>query len=162
LPHRRIAASVSLHPDPSSEHFIPASGVSCSIPTTTLQPPNLYQTSPQWTDFIKVGLPRALAPRSIITSNPSKVSIPPPHYAADLSHLLVNPFAKRDSHNAQSILWYKIFTIVSWLLVVIATFYYNYNAPQDDVYARRSIWQQNDYYYKTGFSLNSVITSIYW
>jgi len=74
----------------------------------------------------------------------------------------LNPFARRESHTTQSIWTYKILTILSWLLVTIATIYYTYNAPDDDKKAwRHTIWGVNSLYY-TPFALNKVITSIYW
>ncbi|KAI9741481.1 MAG: hypothetical protein M1818_004287 [Claussenomyces sp. TS43310] len=73
----------------------------------------------------------------------------------------INPFSKRDSHNANSIIAYKVLTIVSWLLVVLSSVYYTFDAPRDDVYARRTIWGQNRHYH-TAFALNSLIASIYW
>ena len=73
----------------------------------------------------------------------------------------VNPFSKRESHDAQSILTYKILTIVTWLLAVISSVYYTLHAPKDDHFARRSIWGQNSHHH-TAFAMNSVIASIYW
>jgi len=52
-------------------------------------------------------------------------------------------------------------TIVSWLVSVIASVYYTLHAPHDGRFARHSIWAQN-WLYPTGFTLNSVITEIYW
>lgn len=74
---------------------------------------------------------------------------------------IVNPFAKRDSHSANSIVWYKVLTLASWLLSVVVTVYYAVEPPQDGKYHRGSIWHQN-YHHYSGFTLNSVITSIYW
>jgi len=73
----------------------------------------------------------------------------------------INPFSKRDSHGARTVLAYKILTILSWLLVVLSSVYYSFHAPQDDVLARRSIWGQNNHYH-TAFAVNSIIVSIYW
>lgn len=73
----------------------------------------------------------------------------------------VNPFAKRDSHSASSIITYKVLTLVTWLLSVISTVYYNFEAPHDGRYHGGNIWHQN-YHYYSGFTLNSVIASIYW
>jgi len=73
----------------------------------------------------------------------------------------INPFAKRDTHSSQSIIAYKVLTIVSWLLVLITSFYYNFHAPTDDHLAKRTIWGQNSHYH-TAFAMNSIITSIYW
>lgn len=73
----------------------------------------------------------------------------------------INPFAKRDSHSASSIITYKVLTLVTWLLSVISTVYYNFEAPHDGRYHGGNIWHQN-YHYYSGFTLNSVIASIYW
>jgi len=73
----------------------------------------------------------------------------------------INPFAKRDSHDARTVWIYKVLTIVTWLLVVISTVYYDFHAPEDDHLARRTIWGQNKHH-PTGFSLNPIIVSIYW
>jgi len=71
-----------------------------------------------------------------------------------------NPFARRESHSAGSITTYRIFTILSWLLVTVATIYYTIHAPHDDVKKRRNtIWGHNK---PTPFALNVAITSIYW
>jgi len=71
-----------------------------------------------------------------------------------------NPFARRESHSAGSVVTYKIFTILSWLLVVVASVYYSFNAPHDDrKHWRNTIWGHNR---PTPFALNVVITSIYW
>jgi len=73
-----------------------------------------------------------------------------------------NPFTRRESHSSSSILAYKIWTIITWLLVVISTVYYTFHAPDDDKRRwRQTIWGQN-HRYLTPFALNSVIVSIYW
>jgi len=74
----------------------------------------------------------------------------------------LNPFARRESHTTQSIWTYRILTTLSWLLLAVATFYYSWNIPQDDIKKwRHTIWDVNRIY-KTPFALNVVITSIYW
>jgi hypothetical protein len=74
-----------------------------------------------------------------------------------------NPFAKRESHNHQTILAYKITTILTWLLVVVATIYYNFHVPTDDnLHWRHTIWGVNRLYGHSPFSLNSLIASLYW
>jgi hypothetical protein len=73
-----------------------------------------------------------------------------------------NPFAHRESHNAQAVWTYKICSILSWLLNVIVSIYYTYGIPHDgDLSKARTIWDQNKHY-KTPFSLNPLITSLYW
>lgn len=73
----------------------------------------------------------------------------------------INPFSKRDSHSPRIVITYKILTIITWLLSVIVTIYYTFDRPHDGHTVRRKIWSQN-YAYYTGFTLNSIITSIYW
>jgi len=74
----------------------------------------------------------------------------------------LNPFARREAHSTQSIWTYKILSILSWLLLVVSTFYYSWNVPQDDIKKwRHTIWDVNRIY-RTPFALNVVITSIYW
>ncbi|KAI1845791.1 hypothetical protein JX266_008156 [Neoarthrinium moseri] len=73
----------------------------------------------------------------------------------------INPFAKRDSHSKNSILTYKILTIVTWLLSIIVSFYYTFNRPHDGAWQWHTIWEQNDLY-PTAFRMNHVIASIYW
>ncbi|EEY14799.1 conserved hypothetical protein [Verticillium alfalfae VaMs.102] len=78
----------------------------------------------------------------------------------DRVHAL-NPFAKKETHSAGSITTYKVLTILSWLLSVIVSFYYVLYTPHDGFTIRKSIWDQNRLY-PTAFTLNSLITSIYW
>jgi len=73
-----------------------------------------------------------------------------------------NPFSRRESHTTQSILLYKILTTLSWLLVLVTTFYYTFHTPDDDVKTwRHTIWGVNRLY-PTPFAQNAAITSIYW
>lgn len=73
-----------------------------------------------------------------------------------------NPFSRRESHTTQSILLYKVLTILSWLLVVVTTIYYTFHIPDDDVKSgRHTIWGVNRLY-ATPFAQNAAITSIYW
>ncbi|MCJ1230955.1 hypothetical protein MMC12_007630 [Toensbergia leucococca] len=76
----------------------------------------------------------------------------------------INPLAKRETHDQRSMMAYKILTILSWLLVLILSFFYSFNAPagkHKGNYARRSIWSQNKHN-PTPFSLNPFITDVYW
>jgi len=75
--------------------------------------------------------------------------------------LLVNPFAKRESHSTQSITTYKVLTILSWILSVVVSVYYVVYEPTDGFHIRRRIWDQN-YLYPTAFTMNSTIADIYW
>ena len=82
---------------------------------------------------------------------------------AALTSLEDNPFAKRSEFGKRSLLAYKILTIISWLLVVVIAFYYTFNSPADCHHNHRcrTIWEQNRHM-RTPFSLNVVVTSIYW
>lgn len=72
-----------------------------------------------------------------------------------------NPFARRESHPTQAIWTYKILTMLSWLVLVVATFYYTFNIPGDDVKKwRHTIWGVNKAY-PTPFAQNAIITSLY-
>jgi hypothetical protein len=73
----------------------------------------------------------------------------------------INPFTKRDSHDARTVWVYKVLTILTWLLTVVTSVYYTFERPQDDNLARRTIWGQNKHFH-TAFALNSLIASIYW
>jgi hypothetical protein len=73
----------------------------------------------------------------------------------------INPFAKRDEHSKGTVITYKILTTVSWLLAVVVSFYYTFNAPLDGHTKRRRIWKQNDHY-TTAFEMNHLIASLYW
>lgn len=79
-----------------------------------------------------------------------------------MANFQANPFARRESHSVQAIWTYKILTILTWLLVVIASIYYTFGAPQDGKkHWAHTIWGQNKIHH-TPFALNSVIASIYW
>jgi len=77
----------------------------------------------------------------------------------------LNPFAKREEHSKQTVITYKILTTLSWLLSVITSVYYTFDHPRDGVHVEpeihRRIWDWN-YYYYSGFTLNYLITSLYW
>lgn len=84
---------------------------------------------------------------------------------SDLRHAdlvrLVNPFAKRDSHSRNSVITYKILTIVTWLLSVIVSVYYTFNYDYDKKHPHHRLWDVN-YRFPTGFTLNYLIASLYW
>ncbi|KAH7165603.1 hypothetical protein EDB81DRAFT_754342 [Dactylonectria macrodidyma] len=73
----------------------------------------------------------------------------------------LNPFSKRESHSSGAILTYKILTLLTWILSVVVSVYYTTNKPHDGYTIRKRIWDQNDLY-RTAFTLNATITSIYW
>lgn len=73
----------------------------------------------------------------------------------------INPFAKRDEHDKRAIFGYKLFTIITWILAVVVSFYYTFNAPHEGTRERHTIWGQNSRH-DTAFKMNPIIASIYW
>ena len=77
----------------------------------------------------------------------------------------VNPFVRRETHSQGSLLAYKVLTILSWLVVLVLSILYTFEAPDDGPHkgkhAHRTIWGQNRAH-PTPFALNKLITSIYW
>jgi len=71
-----------------------------------------------------------------------------------------HPFAKRESMSKNRLLWYKILTIVSWLLVVIMVLMYHSTHPTEKKHSH-SIWGQNSRHHSP-FALNKFVTDIYW
>ncbi|KAJ2903579.1 uncharacterized protein MKZ38_009632 [Zalerion maritima] len=72
----------------------------------------------------------------------------------------INPFSRRENPSPGCVTAYRVLTILSWVLSVITSIYYAHESPHDGKYARRSIWDQNRVYH-SAFSMNSVITSLY-
>jgi len=73
-----------------------------------------------------------------------------------------NPFSRRESHNVQAVWTYKVLSILTWLLSVLASVYYTFGLPRDDKkHWRNTIWGHNAAYL-TGFALNALIASLYW
>jgi len=71
-------------------------------------------------------------------------------------------------HTPRTLLVWRILTPISWLLVVITSFYYTFKAPHSHrnshagkYWHNHTIWGQNRVHH-TPFSLNPVIGSIYW
>jgi len=74
----------------------------------------------------------------------------------------INPFAKRDSHSAGSVITYKVLTILSWLLSFIVSVYYTFEKGNwNGHYHPRTIWDVN-YHNYSGFTQNYLITSLFW
>lgn len=74
----------------------------------------------------------------------------------------LNPFSRRDEFSSQSILFYKISTSISYLLLLVTAFYYAFNAPHEAHDGRHKygwFWQHN---HETPFAQSKIITSIYW
>ena len=73
----------------------------------------------------------------------------------------INPFAKRDSHTRGSVVTYKILTVLTWLLSVIASVYFSFDNKYTGHHHRRTIWDHN-YLNYSGFTQNYIISSLYW
>jgi hypothetical protein len=73
----------------------------------------------------------------------------------------VNPWARRDDHSQSTILGYKVATLLTWLVLFVNGAVYTFTAPGEGTLKRRTVWGQNSAH-PTPFSLNEVITSIYW
>jgi len=126
-----------------------------SSASTLAKLPNFNQSGrspsrPPWSAFTTVSSPRCPACSQFKVYRKLITPLQP-----------VNPFAKRDEHSKNTIVTYKVLTVVTWLLSVIVSFEYTINDPQDGPYHRRSIWRQNDHYL-TAFRMNHIITTIYW
>jgi hypothetical protein len=72
-----------------------------------------------------------------------------------------NPFSKRESHTRESVITYKVLTILSWLLLVITALFYTSRAPEDGHYLRRAIFAQS-HAHPTPYTLSHVFVGIYW
>lgn len=74
----------------------------------------------------------------------------------------LNPFARREEFSSQSLLFHKITTAVSYLLLLVTAWYYAFNSPhqdEDGIKHHDRFWHHN---VSTPFAQNSVMTSIYW
>jgi hypothetical protein len=67
--------------------------------------------------------------------------------------------SSRSPFSSQSLLLYKITTGLTYLLLVVTTFYYTFNKPHEGHKPHGRFWQHN---YATPFAQSSIITSIYW
>jgi len=73
-----------------------------------------------------------------------------------------NPFARvREDENPRNVLFYKVTTIVVFLLNLVFTIMYTTGHPQDGKYHRHSIYGQSNAHI-TPFTPSYVFTSIYW
>lgn len=75
----------------------------------------------------------------------------------------LNPFSRRETHSAAAINTYRVLTILSWLLAVVASIYYSTWQPvnHDGTLIRQGIWDLNRLY-PSAFTLNSTIVQIFW
>ncbi|KAL1302190.1 hypothetical protein AAFC00_002620 [Neodothiora populina] len=73
----------------------------------------------------------------------------------------INPFMSRETYPKRSVHAYRVSTALSWLLLVITSFYYTFNKPTEGKHHRDTIFGQNSRRH-TPFALNSIIVSIYW
>lgn len=74
-----------------------------------------------------------------------------------------NPFAKRSEFSSSNLTAYKFLTILTWLLVLATGALYTWQVPDDCRHHHHcsTIWGQNRAR-PTPFSLNPIVTSIYW
>jgi len=86
---------------------------------------------------------------------------------ADSRSAVANPFARRNEFSSQHILIYKITTAITYLLLVVTTFYYTFNSPHErngegkhSTHHQSTIWGQNKLH-PTPYSQNAIITSVY-
>jgi len=73
----------------------------------------------------------------------------------------VNPFQERSSHSKNELLVYKIFSVLTYVVLIITSIYYTFARPHEGHYSRHTIWGQNSHRHSP-FALNSIITSLYW
>ncbi|OJJ46390.1 hypothetical protein ASPZODRAFT_166663 [Penicilliopsis zonata CBS 506.65] len=71
-----------------------------------------------------------------------------------------NPFARRETHNRQSLAAYRVLVPLTWALVVIVGIYYSLHKPDDVKHGHRIPKQANKHI--TAFSQSTVVTGIYW
>lgn len=74
----------------------------------------------------------------------------------------VNPFSRREEHTRLSVNSYRVLTLITWLLAVLTSVYYSLHKPgKHEGPHRHRLWKQEDQH-PTPFSMNSVITTLYW
>ncbi|KAF2262233.1 DUF1774-domain-containing protein [Lojkania enalia] len=78
-----------------------------------------------------------------------------------LTHCPVNPFSRRDEYSKEAILFYKVGTFASYLVLLVTAIYYDIHAPGEGRKPRHTIWKQNALH-QTPFTQNAVVTSVYW
>ncbi|KAM0449071.1 hypothetical protein ACHAPV_007761 [Trichoderma viride] len=72
-----------------------------------------------------------------------------------------NPFSRRETHSHGSVLAYKIFVLLTWLVSVIVSVYYSAGVNHQKVNLHQAIWYLNDHY-RTAFTMNHVLAEVYW
>ncbi|KAF1344243.1 hypothetical protein BDV97DRAFT_380100 [Delphinella strobiligena] len=72
-----------------------------------------------------------------------------------------NPFLTRESHPKASIYAHRVATAITWLVLVVTSFYYTFNKPSEGKHHRDTIFGQNSRRH-TPFALNAPIVAIYW
>jgi len=73
----------------------------------------------------------------------------------------INPFSRHDEFSREAVLWYKVTTAITWLILVVTSVYYTFEPPHEGKGAKRTIWGQN-HAHPSPFTMNPIITSIYW
>ncbi|KAH0558705.1 hypothetical protein GP486_004644 [Trichoglossum hirsutum] len=73
----------------------------------------------------------------------------------------LNPFSKRETFGRPQLIAYQIWTIITWLLVVVTGVYYTSHKPTEGSLKRRTIFGQSDAH-PGPFTLDTIFVSIYW
>ncbi|KAF2113167.1 hypothetical protein BDV96DRAFT_119077 [Lophiotrema nucula] len=74
----------------------------------------------------------------------------------------LNPFSKRDEFSRNNVLGLQIATLITYIIFLVNTIYYDANSPSEGHYHKHSIWGQNSHHGHSPFAQSSIITSIYW
>jgi len=73
----------------------------------------------------------------------------------------VNPFSKRESYTRSHLIAFKVWSSITWLLVVVTGVYYTNHIPTEGTYKRRTIFGQSNAH-PSPFTLDSTFVIIYW
>lgn len=71
-----------------------------------------------------------------------------------------NPFARRETHSANSLNTYRVLVPLTWALVVVVGIYHSVHSP-DDTKKGKKLWKQGDKH-NTPFSQNTTVTGVFW
>ncbi|KAF4762280.1 hypothetical protein N7455_000655 [Penicillium solitum] len=71
-----------------------------------------------------------------------------------------NPFARRETHSANSLNTYRVLVPLTWALVVVIGIYHSVHSP-DDTKKGKKIWKQANKH-NTPFSQNTTVTGVFW
>lgn len=71
-----------------------------------------------------------------------------------------NPFARRETHSANSLNTYRVLVPLTWALVVVVGIYHSLHSP-DDTKKGKKLWKQANKH-NTPFSQNTTVTGAFW